>query len=420
MNKFRNTNLKFLIIPMIIVTICTSIVLSIVTVKQYKKVINIVNIKMANILGEVKDNYPDVDAKEIIKILNSDIDNSKFNNGKQELLSYGIDVEEINAILSIQNQMEINLKVNILIIIVFNIIWIIAILIYLNKRNKKLKEIKKYIEEISNRNYQLDIEENSEDELSNLKNELYKITVMLKEESENSKKDKENLKISVQDISHQLKTPLTSISIMLDNIKENPEMDEKIKQKFIFEISRQIEWINWLVISMLKLSKLDVDAVEFYSEKINVSKFINKIIKNLEIPIEIKNQNIIIEGKESCYFEGDYKWQQEAVTNIVKNCIEHNKNDGNIFIKYEENNLYTKISIKDEGEGIAKEDLRHIFERFYKGKNSSENSIGIGLALSKSIIEKNSGIITCNSELGKGTEFIIKYMKKVVKGDALF
>lgn len=411
MNKFRNINLKFLMIPMIIITICTSLILCIETNRQYKKVTEIVNVKIANIIGKVKENYLEMDTKEIIEILNSDTNSSEFKEGKQELLNYGIDVEEINSILLVQNQMQANLKINVIIIIVFSILWIITILIYLNKRDKKLKEIKKYINEISNRNYQLDIDENSEDELSNLKNELYKITVMLKEESENSKKDKENLKISVQDISHQLKTPLTSISIMLDNIKENPQMDEKTKQKFIFEISRQIEWINWLVISMLKLSKLDADVVEFYPEKINISKFISEIIKNLEIPIEIKNQNIIVEGRENECFEGDYKWQQEAITNIVKNCIEHNKDGGNIFIKYEENNLYTKISIKDEGEGIAKEDLRHIFERFYKGKNSSENSVGIGLALAKSIIEKNNGMITCKSELGKGTEFVIKYMK---------
>ena len=411
MNKFRNTNLKFLMIPMIIITICTSLILCIETSRQYKQVTDIVNVKIANILGKIKEDYPEIDTKEIIGILNSDTNSSEFEEGKQELLNYGIDIEQIDTILSVQNQMETNLKINVIIIISFSILWIIAILIYLNRRDKKLKEIKKYIDEISNRNYQLDIDENSEDELSNLKNELYKITVMLKEESENSKKDKENLKISVQDISHQLKTPLTSISIMLDNIKENSEMDEKTRQKFIFEISRQIEWINWLVISMLKLSKLDADVVEFRTEKINVSKFISEIIKNLEIPIEIKNQNIIVDGKEDSHFEGDYKWQQEAVTNIVKNCIEHNKDGGNIFIKYEENNLYTKISIKDEGEGISKEDLKHIFERFYKGKNSSENSVGIGLALAKSIIEKNNGMITCKSEEGKGTEFVIKYMK---------
>lgn len=143
---------------------------------------------------------------------------------------------------------------------------------------------------------------------------------MLKEESEISKKDKENLKVSVEDISHQLKTPLTSITIMLDNLKENPNMDENTKQKFIFEISKQIDWINWLVISMLKLSKLDANVVQFYDEKINLNKFITEIVKNLEIPIEIKNQNIIIDGDNEAAFVGDYKWQQEAVTNIIKVC----------------------------------------------------------------------------------------------------
>ena len=411
MNKFRNSNLKFLLIPMITITICTSIVMSILTVNQYKKIMKIENTKIANILGKIKENYPEVDTKEIIKILNSDTKTSEFKEGKEELLNYGIDIEEVNSIVSVQTQIEDNIKINLIIIMIFNIIWIIAILMYLDKMDKKLKEIKKYIDEISNRNYQLDIDENSEDELSNLKNELYKITVMLKEESEISKKDKENLKMSVEDISHQLKTPLTSISIMLDNIKENSEMDEKIKQKFIFEISKQIEWINWLVISMLKLSKLDANVVQFYPEKIEVKKLIGEIIKNLEIPIEIKNQNIIIKGDESTTFKGDYKWQQEAITNIVKNCIEHNIDGGTIYISYEENILFTKIIIKDEGEGMSKEDLKHIFERFYKGQNSSENSVGIGLALAKNIIEKNNGMISCKSELNKGTEFVIKYMK---------
>ena len=307
--------------------------------------------------------------------------------------------------------MKTNLKLNILIIVLFSILWMTIIVLYLRKRDKKIKQITNYINQIKNKKYDLNIEENTEDELSNLKNELYKITIMLKEESEISKKDKENLKMSVEDISHQLKTPLTSITIMLDNLKDNPNMEENTKQKFIFEISKQVEWINWLVISMLKLSKLDANVVQFYDEKINLNKFIGEIIKNLEIPIEVKNQKIIIDGNENVSFIGDYKWQQEAITNIIKNCIEHNANNGTIYINYEENSLFTKITIRDEGEGIPKEDLKHIFERFYRGKNSSENSVGIGLALAKNIIEKNNGMINCKSELDKGTEFVIKYMK---------
>lgn len=411
MNHLKNKNIKYLILPMIILTILTSIVITLQTYNQYKKVRVTANQKIAEIIGTIINQYPEIDTRTIIKTLNSKQDTEEYQKGQEELKKYGININEANSIITVQNQMKQNLILNIILIIVFSILWMAIIFVYLRKRDKKINQITQYINQIKNRKYDLDINENSEDELSNLKNELYKITVMLKEESEISRKDKDNLKMSVEDISHQLKTPLTSITIMLDNLKDNPNMDENTKQKFIFEISKQIDWINWLVISMLKLSKLDANVVQFYEEKINLKKFIDEIIKNLEIPIEIKNQQIVIEGNESASFVGDYRWQQEAVTNIIKNCIEHNKENGKIYIKYEENTLFTKITIRDEGEGISKEDLKHIFERFYKGQNSSENSVGIGLALAKNIIEKNNGMISCKSELDKGTEFVIKYMK---------
>mgnify|MGYP004529019317 FL=1 len=411
MNHLKNKNIKYLIIPMIILIIVTIIVITIQTYNQYKKVTITANQKIAEIIGTIIKQEPEIDTRTIIEVLNSKQDTEEYQKGQEELKKYGIDINEANSIITVQNQMKQNMIFNTILIIVFSILWMIIIFEYLKRRDKKINQITQYINEIKNKKYELDINENSEDELSNLKNELYKITIMLKEESEISKKDKDNLKMSVEDISHQLKTPLTSITIMLDNLKDNPNMDENTKQKFIFEISKQIDWINWLVISMLKLSKLDANVVQFYDEKINLKRFIDEIIKNLEIPIEIKNQQIVIEGDESASFVGDYKWQQEAVTNIIKNCIEHNKDNGRVYIRYEENTLFTKITIKDEGEGISKEDLKHIFERFYKGQNSSENSVGIGLALAKNIIEKNKGMISCKSELDKGTEFVIKYMK---------
>ena len=411
MKIFENKNIKYLILPMIILTITSSITITIQTIQQYKTVTITLNEKIAEIMGKISESNPEIDSREIIEILNSAKNTEQYEKGQTELSKYGIEIDKINSIKLIENQMKTNLKLNVLIILLFSILWMTIIILYLRKRDKKIKQITNYINQIKNKKYDLNIKENTEDELSNLKNELYKITIMLKEESEISKKDKENLKMSVEDISHQLKTPLTSITIMLDNLKDNPNMEEKTKQKFIFEISKQVEWINWLVISMLKLSKLDANVVQFYDEKINLKKFIGEIIKNLEIPIEVKNQKIIIDGNENVSFIGDYKWQQEAITNIIKNCIEHNANNGTIYINYEENSLFTKITIRDEGEGISKEDLKHIFERFYKGKNSSENSVGIGLALAKNIIEKNNGMINCKSELDKGTEFVIKYMK---------
>lgn len=401
--------LKKILIPMIIITITTSIVMLLNTIKQYKSFNEQINIKMAQIISEIKENYPEVDTNEIIEILNKD-DASNIE-GKELLKRYGMYSNEENSISTIKNQMNNNIRTNVAFVVIINLVWIIIAILYIKSRNKKLNEIKKYINEINNRNYELKIEDNSEDELSNLKNELYKITVMLKEEAEKSKQDKESLKVSVQDISHQLKTPITSISIMLDNLKDNPKMDEKTRQRFIFEIDKQIENISFLIISLLKFSRLEAGVEDFIKENINVKELISACLKRLEIPIEIKNQNIVIKGKEDSYFIGDYKWQEEAITNIIKNCIEHTDENKNIYINYEENNLYTKIQIIDEGNGIDKEDIKHIFERFYKGKDSSENSIGIGLALAKTIIEKDNGYISCKSEKGKGTEFIIKYMK---------
>ncbi len=404
MNKLKNKKLFFSII---FVTILVIILSSIVINRQNKEYQKQVNIVIANILGEIKEKYPDVDEGNLLKILNMDADSIK--EGSEILSKYGIDINEISAIKSLENQK--NIITNIIIIVSFAILILVIIIIYENRKDKKIKEIVKYIEAISNKNYNLKIEENSEDEFSNLTNQLYKITVMLKEQADNSIKDKKALQNSLENISHQLKTPLTSISIMLDNIRENPNMEASTRQSFIHEINRQIEWINWLVISLLKLSKLDSNTAIFTQKEIVVKDLIENVIHNLSIPIDIKQQNIVVTGKEDVKLIGDYNWQLEAVTNILKNCIEHTPENKNIYIDFSENNFYTKITIKDEGIGIDKQDVKHVFERFYKGKNSSENSVGIGLALAKSIIEKDNGYITCSSKLNEGTIFEIKYMK---------
>jgi len=398
---------KKTIMTIFIATIIVIIANTLVIIKQMEIYQNNINIVIANIVGEIQEKYPEVNEEEIISILNMKSNSLKI--GYNILEKYGID-SSTSSIIGLENQ-----KKDIIIINTVTIIFLVSVIIivlYINsrKRKKEYYKIIKYIEEINKKNYDLKIEENSEDELSHLSNELYKITVMLKEQADTSNKDKKILQTSIEDISHQLKTPLTSISIMLDNIIQNPSMDDKTRQTFIHEINRQVEWIKWLVISLLKLAKLDSDTAVFTAKEINTKKLIEDVVKNLAIAIEIKGQKVIIDTKEA-KFIGDYNWQLEALTNIVKNCIEHTPENKNIYISCEENNFYTKIVIQDEGIGIDKQDLKHIFERFYKGKNSSENSVGIGLALAKTIIEKDNGYIVCTSDVGKGTRFEIRYMK---------
>lgn len=398
---------KKLIISILIITIAM-IIFNYIFIKRQNEIYqNKVNIVIANMIGEITQKYPDISEEELIKILNTRQDSIKY--GYSILEKYGISENNNSAIRDLEEQEKNVIKINIASIIMFLILMIILFVIYRNKQEKELNKIIKYIEQINNKNYELKIDENSEGELSNLKNELYKITVMLKEQAEKSLNDKKMLKKSLEDISHQLKTPLTSISIMLDNIIENPNMDKKTKNNFMIEISRQIEWINWLVISILKLSKLESNTVEFERKEIDVKSLVKDAIKNLAIPLDIKQQNITING-ENATFYGDYNWQLEAITNVLKNCIEHSPENSTIYINFVENKFYTKISITDEGNGIDKEDIKHVFERFYKGKNSSSNSIGIGLALSKSIIEKDNGNITCFSKINEGTTFEIKYI----------
>ena len=395
----------------ILILLCIAVIINVfVLTNEFNKSIQEYNNGVYELIGLIKEKYSDVSEEDIINILNGKENQEYIEEGISIAKNYGIENKE-PTILKLEdsknNIIIYSSGIIIALAIFITIIWIINNLI----QKRKISKITEYIREINRKNYELKIKENGEDELSNLRNELYKITIMLKEEAENSKKDKKFLAKSLQDISHQIKTPLTSISIMLDEIKDNENMDDTTKQKFIYEISRQAENISFLTISLLKLSKLDSGTVEFEKEKYDLEKLVNEAIRNLEIPLEIKNQEVIISLKEA-YIIGDYKWTLEAITNIIKNCIEHTKENKKIYVEIRETNVYTELIIRDEGEGIEEKDLKHIFDRFYKGKNSSENSFGIGLSLSKSILERQNASITCTSVLNEGTTFKIYFYER--------
>lgn len=398
--------LKKMCITSCIVIIIFLITFSILIYKQYKTYTYNFNQKIVGIIDNVLEKYPDIEKREIVEILNS---SDKTNN--EILREYGIELDKDSVILENNTDFKKFIIIDINTLIVFILMLSIIFFKYNHSESKKINEITKYIEEINRGNYKLNIEENTEDELSILKNELYKITVMLKEVAENSQKDKTTLKDSLSDISHQIKTPITSILIMLDNILSDENMPEDIKKDFIKDIKREIINIKFLVESILKLSKIDSNSIKFIKKEVFIKDIINEAVKNVSMLSELKNIEIIVSGDDSIKTICDLKWQVEAITNILKNCIEHSYENRKIYINYNQNNMYTELKIEDNGTGIDAKDLPHIFERFYKGKNSSSDSVGIGLALSKSIIESNNGYIQVDSELNKGTIFIIKYLK---------
>lgn len=363
------------------------------------------NKKINNIIYELNNKYPELKKEDIILILNN-----KNNNDENILKEYGINLENEFFDLNSEKEYKKILIINNLLIILFIFNLIIIFLIYYFKEKNRINKIIKDLEKINNKNYEINIEENEEGNLSILKNELYKTTIMLKEQAENSYNDKINLKSSLEDISRQLKTPLTSINIMLDNILDNPKMDDETKLDFITDIKRETNNINFLIQALLKLSKFDTNTVKFNNEENDLKQIINEAIKNVSVLCDLKNIKIIFNCENNLNLICDKKWQIESLTNIIKNCVEYSEENNKININVENNKIYYLIKIKDYGKEINKKDLNHIFERFYKGKNSKNDSIGIGLALSKAIIEKNNGKVWVESNENE-TIFYVQYFK---------
>ncbi len=400
----RKTLIKVLLTNIVIVLLF--IIIFVVVIKMQNKVYSkIVNEKINDIINNVMEKYPEVKEEDILKIINNRDDSSE-----NILEKYGYD-DELSYIKELRENINKNLINTAVLIGIFGIASLSIFMRYVLIQEKELKEINEYIKEVNNKNYSLKIEDNKDGELSRLRNELYKTTVILREAAENSEEEKEKLSIAIADISHQLKTPLTSIRIMLDNISDNPDMPQEIREDFIQDMSKQVEHMSSLVISLLKIAKFDAGTIKMENEEIDAKKLIDSVINNLAILIEIKEIEVITKIDEKAIFIADYKWQQEALTNILKNAIEHSQPKSNIYIIVENTSIFLKIKIKDEGQGIEQKDLKHIFERFYRAKNCNEDSIGIGLSLAKTIIEQNNGYIKATSEVGKGTLFEIKYIK---------
>ena len=369
---------------------------------EYRKNNDII---VANILNEVSSKYPNISESDLITIINS------TNNSKDNLSRYGIYLSKM-PIASINNNINkilIITNLSLIVIYILMIFWYLKI--YKKREEDKIRLITNYLKEINNHNYNLDIKNYYEDEFSYLKDEIYKTAISLNEQTINLENDKNNLKKSLEDISHQLKTPLTSITLMTDKILSG-NMDKKETQELLTNIHRKVVNTNFLVYSLLKLSLLDTNTIEFKKEKINLKKLLDGIKDNLGVISDLKNVGLDIVCDSTISIMGDETWESEALTNIIKNAIEYSKEDGKVEIIVQDNELFTKIMIKDYGLGMSDEDKKNIFKRFYKGSNSSSNSFGIGLSLAKQIIEKDNGNVSVTSTLGVGTVFTIRYMKK--------
>ena len=407
-NIFQNPEVKklFTIFALLLIgLIIIALLFSLAGRYQLKEAI--IN-EQAEIIAVINEKYPEAEQDVIKRITQND--NESALRGKDILKKYGINSEDLDLETPLlQNFFFYDLSRYLLLVIIACVAFTLTLLVFLKKQYSELHEITSYAGKINRGDYSLDIRDNHEGELSILKNEIYKITTMLKKQAQALQNEKVILADSIADISHQLKTPLTSLFVLTDLLSQNPV--EEDKREFLNRMRSQLKRIEWLVSSLLKMSKLDAGTVTMKKEDVYVGSLVEKALEHLSIPLDIKRLQVHLTGEKTVKFTGDFNWSCEAIINIVKNCIEHTPEQGQLHISFAENPLYTLITIRDSGSGIDQEDLPYIFNRFYKGKNTAEDHVGIGLAMAQAIIKKQGGDITVKSEKNRGTEFTIKFYR---------
>lgn len=351
------------------------------------------NAETAELIGLVAECYPDIDSADLVRALTQENSDTRAT-GEDILRTYGY-TENDFANASAMDYGKALLVIGLLAILCVGC----ALVIYLYYHVQKLND----------HVYDLRIESNRENEFSLLANELYKITVTLKEASEYDRKIRRQLETALADISHQLKTPLTSLQIVLDNLESDPEMPPAVRQDFLRSSSRQVAAMSSLVTTLLNLAKFDNGTIRMQRRVMPVSDLITRVREKVEILADLQNIQLKVAGDLSAQIKVDPRWQSEALSNIVKNCIEHSPAGSVVEISVEDRVPYTRIAIRDHGAGIAPEGLHHIFERFYKAEGSSAASVGIGLSFARSVIKADQGQVSAKSALGQGSEFIVTY-----------
>ena len=286
-------------------------------------------------------------------------------------------------------------------------------LIFEGQRGKEIKGLTKDLSRVLYEGANLPVASYEEGEISILRNEIYKMTIKLREQKERLRQEKIYLSNSLADISHQIKTPLTSLNLINDLLLD--EALTPIKRRELLRDERKLlNQIEWLISSLLKISKLDAETITMDYKKVHVKKLFLTCQEALSIVMELKGQQLTLslEGHES--FLGDEHWSQEALMNLLKNAMEHTPEGGEIILHSSENHLYTEIQVVNYGQEISPKDLPHLFERFYRGEHQKSQSFGIGLALTKMIVTKQGGTLTVSSSEKEGTVFTLRFYKGII------
>ena len=283
---------------------------------------------------------------------------------------------------------------------------------FTRRRYRDIAALSRQIDAILHGEGGLLIDQNDEGELSILRSEVQKMTVRLKENADSLQADKKHLSRAMEDIFHQLRTPLTAMNLEVTLLRaRNLSIERRIE--LTGELKRQLEHVNWLVETLLKMSQLDAGTVALRRDEIRVRELAEKSAASFAIPMELRGQELKLDVKDE-HFTGDLFWTAEALGNILKNCMEHTPEGGTVTLTAEETPIFTQLTVRDTGSGFDPADIPHLFERFYRGTTAGEGSIGIGLAMSRMVIAAQNGTITADNPPGGGARFTIRFYKTVV------
>ena len=279
------------------------------------------------------------------------------------------------------------------------------------QRYQAMAELSQRLDRILHGQDQEKIEDSCEGELAVLRSEIQKMVGRLQESADALRRDRQLLQEAMADISHQLRTPLTAMALTLSLLDSDATVQQR--QRCNRELRRQLQRMEWLIETLLKLSRLDAGIVEMVREPVTAAQLIRQAAAPLEIALELREITLEVQvGDET--FTGDPAWSAEALGNVLKNCMEHTPAGGTIWITARETALFTQIEVQDSGPGIRREDLPHLFERFYRGRDAAPDSVGIGLALARTILSAQNGTITAGNGPGGGAQFFLRFYKSVL------
>ncbi|RIE00422.1 HAMP domain-containing sensor histidine kinase [Cohnella faecalis] len=382
----RNPEWKSIALKALVLQLLFSVMMFFYMNNQVERINHTIVDQNAALIGHILKQEPQFES-EIIRYITQGPQENEIAEGKQILAQYGYKANMSVADQPALSDQALPLKASIQVLF-FAIPLLLLLLWEYRKIFSKIRTIAVAAAQVVERQFDKPLPENEEGDFGSLGRSFNAMAERLNNSLEQLKHEKTFLRNLLSDISHQLKTPLASLIVFNDNLLNDPKMKEETKNAFLERSRQQLARMEWLIVSLLKMARVETGTILFHNKEVQLRKLVNKAVHSLRALSEQKLLKVCISGGEEMLVEADEEWLTEAFLNLIKNAMEHSPKEGDIQIVLEQTSLFNTVHIQDYGEGIPPEELPHIFKRFYSGRSTAKpQSVGIGLSLAKSIIE---------------------------------